>query len=227
VQQSLQALPGTLSDARDTLGRLDSSVNNLDGLMRRLGPGAAELQPLAATARPAFADVTAAVPPLLQTVRTLTASAPSLTELLKTGTPFMRNSGGLYSSLTPMLACIRPYAPEAGGAIESAGGWMQTYEIQPANSPQGALLGEPQRFIGPSMGNGLVRTHTARAMPQVSATTLGVYPPGVTTKLFTQLTGQQYAEPRPPGLSVGQPWFIPQCGITPDALNPGKDPEQP
>jgi hypothetical protein len=37
--------------------------------------------------------------------------------------------------------------------------------------------------------------------------------------------GMHYAMPRPPGLNAGQPWYQPQCGITPDALNPSKDPE--
>ena len=37
--------------------------------------------------------------------------------------------------------------------------------------------------------------------------------------------GMHYAMPRPPGLNAGQPWFVPQCGVTADALNPSKDPE--
>jgi hypothetical protein len=35
-----------------------------------------------------------------------------------------------------------------------------------------------------------------------------------------------YAMPRPPGLNAGQPWFQPQCGAGPDALDPAKDPER-
>jgi hypothetical protein len=63
-------------------------------------------------------------------------------------------------------------------------------------------------------------------MPQVSATSLHAVPPGITTQAFVNLTGKGYAEPRPPGLSVGQPWFQPQCGAGPNSLSPAYDPEQ-
>jgi hypothetical protein len=63
-------------------------------------------------------------------------------------------------------------------------------------------------------------------MPQASATSLHAYPQGLTTQAFVQATGKGYAEPRPPGLGVGQPWFIPECGVTRNALNPAADPEQ-
>jgi hypothetical protein len=31
--------------------------------------------------------------------------------------------------------------------------------------------------------------------------------------------------PRPPGWNEGKPWFLPQCGAGPDAVDPTKDPE--
>jgi hypothetical protein len=49
--------------------------------------------------------------------------------------------------------------------------------------------------------------------------------PQVSTSLFTQLTGQGYALPRPPGLNAGQPWFLPECGAGPSSVNPAHDPE--
>jgi hypothetical protein len=172
-----------------------------------------------------LADLEHAVPSLLATVRAATAAAPSLTQLLGIGTPFITRAGGLFNSLTPMLACIRPYTPEAASAVQSAGGWTQDYVVEPRNSPQGPLLNEPQRFNGAPEGTG-VRVHGIRAMPQVSTTSFHAYPLGLTTKLFTQLTGKQYAEPRPPGLSVGQPWLLPECGVSSAALDPAQDPEQ-
>ena len=35
----------------------------------------------------------------------------------------------------------------------------------------------------------------------------------------------RYAFPPPPGWQVGQPWFIPKCGITKAVVNPSRDPE--
>jgi hypothetical protein len=48
------------------------------------------------------------------------------------------------------------------------------------------------------------------------------YDSGTAAKLFP---GLDYAFPRPPGYSAGQPWFLPKCGVTTDALDPSKDPE--
>jgi hypothetical protein len=37
--------------------------------------------------------------------------------------------------------------------------------------------------------------------------------------------GMKYGFPRPPGTNAGQPWFQPQCGAGPEALDPSKDQE--
>jgi len=37
--------------------------------------------------------------------------------------------------------------------------------------------------------------------------------------------GLRYAFPFPPGYLAGQPWYLPECGITPDAFDASKDPE--
>jgi hypothetical protein len=96
---------------------------------------------------------------------------------------------------------------------------MSTYELASAHGTPGTT------FTGPAQG-AFVRQHGVRAMPQVSATSVQSYPPGVSTQAFVQATGKMYAEPRPPGLGAGQPWFLPQCGVTPAALDPAQDPEQ-
>ncbi len=44
-------------------------------------------------------------------------------------------------------------------------------------------------------------------------------------KAMAQSPGLTYAFPRPPGMNEGHPYFLPQCGITPAALNPAADPE--
>jgi hypothetical protein len=74
--------------------------------------------------------------------------------------------------------------------------------------------------------NGLVRLEVNNSMPQASLESGDVYPTSVSTQQFVNLTGLRYAEPRPPGLSTGRPWFLPQCGAGPESLNPADDPEQ-
>jgi ABC-type transporter Mla subunit MlaD len=219
IEQSIEKLPGALWEARHTLARLDTSVGIVNGLITDLRPGAARLTPLATAMRPTLAQLRSLVPIGVATLEQATAAAPPITRLLDVGTPFMPKVKAVTSELAPMVACIRPYAPELGGALVAANSWISTYVLERPNGTPGVT------FVGARQGQ-FVRQHGVRAMPQASAASLHAYPPGITTKAFVQLTGKQYAEPRPPGLSVGQPWFLPQCGAGPSSLDPAQDPEQ-
>jgi hypothetical protein len=158
------------------------------------------------------------VPTGVATLTQATAAAPSITRLLNAGIPFMPKLQSVTSQLAPMVACIRPYAPELGGALVAGNSWISTYVLERPNAAPGVT------FQGAQQGP-FVRQHGVRAMPEASASSVHVIPPGFSTQAFINATGLQYAEPRPPGLSVGQPWFLPQCGAGPDSLNPAKDPE--
>jgi hypothetical protein len=72
----------------------------------------------------------------------------------------------------------------------------------------------------------MVDQHGVRAMPEVSLASNHATV-GMSTSQFVQLSNKQYAEPRPPGLEVGQPYFLPQCGAGPNSINPAADPENP
>jgi ABC-type transporter Mla subunit MlaD len=219
IQQSIQDLPGALTTARATLARLDGSVDTLGTLITDIRPGAAVLSPLAVSLRPALTTLHSLVPTAVATVTQATAAAPSITRLLQVGSPFMPKLTSVASQLAPMLACMRPYAPEAGSAIVSAGDWMSTYiRVAPHASPIVTYTG---RADGPFVDEGGVR-----AMPEASlATDHAVV--GLSTPAFIAAASKQYAEPRPPGLSVGQPWFLPQCGAGPNSVSPAADPENP
>jgi ABC-type transporter Mla subunit MlaD len=218
VQQSIQRLPGALTGARGTLAKLDSSVGTLSRLITDLRPGAAKLSPLARAAGPALAELRSIVPTGVATLTQATAAAPSITRLLTRAIPFMPKVQSVTSQLAPMVACIRPYAPELGGAVVAGNSWISTYALERPNAAPGIT------FVGARQGP-YVRQHGVRAMPEASASSLHAVTPGISTQAFINATGLQYAEPRPPGLSVGQPWFLPQCGAGPDSLNPAKDPE--
>ena len=219
VQDSIGELPGTLSQAHSTLQRVDTSVNKLNALMVALRPGAARLKPLAAQAQPAIAELRATVPDALATVQTATTASPHLNSLLRAATPFMQDAPSVFSDLAPMVACIRPYAPELGGALVGGNGGHQNYDlVDPKLNPQVV------RYVGATTANGLVEQHGLRATPMVSVATVET---PLHSAQFAQLSGKKYADPRPPGLNVGQPWFMPECGYTQDALNPAKDPESP
>jgi ABC-type transporter Mla subunit MlaD len=220
VEQSIEQLPETLREARGTLARLDTSVGTLDGLIADLRPGAARLAPLARAARPPREALAGTLPSARWTGRSTTKAAPRLSELFTAGTPFMQKLGPILTEMSPMFACMRPYAPEAGGAVVGLAAWMQQYILK---SPTEGIPGKT--FPG-ARTNGLARFHPVMAGPQVSLASLHSYPAPIDSEVFTRLSGKKYALPRPPGLTTGQPWFQPECGAGPDALDPRKDPEK-
>jgi ABC-type transporter Mla subunit MlaD len=217
TQQSIAQLPATLSQTRSTLHRVDSSVGKLDRLMVALAPGAKRLTPLAAQARPALASLRQTVPTASATVLRTTSAAPNITALMKAADPFVKTAPGVFGDLSPMLACIRPYAPELGGALVGGGGSHQNYDLI---DPK--LNNQIVRYVGKVRPDGRVEQHGLRATPMVS---LDSIEKPLNSAQNAALTGKLYAYPRPPGLTAGQPWFLPDCGITKDALDPSKDPE--
>jgi ABC-type transporter Mla subunit MlaD len=218
VEQSIARLPGALTEARGTLAMLDSSVGILRRLMTDVRGGVAKLSPLARAAGPALAELRNIVPTGVATLEQATAAAPAITRLLNAGIPFMPKVQSAASKLAPMVACIRPYAPELGGALVAGNSWISTYVLEKPNAAPGIT------FTGARQGP-YVRQHGVRAMAEASASSLHTIPPGISTQAFINATGLQYAEPRPPGLSVGQPWLLPRCGAGPNSLNPSHDPE--
>jgi hypothetical protein len=202
-----------------TLGHVDSSVDRLDRLMLALRPGAARLSPLAAQAAPALAQLRQTVPAALRTVENATTAAPHVSALMTAATPFMKAAPGVFGDLAPMVGCLRPYAPELGGALVGGDGGHQNYDvIDPKLNPYVV------RYVGKIRADGKVEQHGLRATPMAS---LASAEKATNSATFAKLSGKMYAYPRPPGLTTNQPWFIPECGITKDALDPSKDPESP
>jgi len=196
IQGSLDEFAPAVRETRTTLARLDTSVNKLDGLMTDLKPGARQLGGLARDLRPALASLRETVPLAVRTFRTARTASPAITSLLKKAQPFSRDAAPALTDLAPMLGCIRPYAPEIIGLMSN---WSS--------------MGSSFDGLG----------HYARIQPNTSATASSATPP-IDSGPFTRLTGQGYALTRPPGYQAGKPWFMPECGITPDGLDPFKDP---
>jgi len=139
----------------------------------------------------------------------LRTDAPRLTNALAVGEPLMSNTQSILTRAEPMLACLRPYTPEAAGVAVLWGSWTKNYD--------------------PTLAGGRLhasRDHYARVLVTASPTSLHAYPKGTSTQIQEAL-GKKYAMPRPPGLGVERPWFLPQCGVTQAALDPTKDPEHP
>ena len=110
----------------------------------------------------------------------------------------MPHLGSVLGQLAPMVACVRPYAPEIAGQMTDWTGFNGSYDDRAHYSRTAQQ--KPPFAPGTSMTSEQIVNDTFR------------------NKIF-------YAMPRPPGLGAGQPWLIPECGAGRDALDPSKDPE--
>lgn len=199
IRASLDEFPQAMDDVRGALQRLGRSSTGLHALVRDLAPGAARLVPLARRARTALAELARTAPVGTAAIRTTVRAAPGITALLREGRPFSGRLAPVLSRLTPMLACIRPYAPEIAGFMSTWASYAKNHDAT---------------------------SHYARVHVTASATSNHLTPPDMTTADYMKLNPElTYAMPRPPGFNAGQAWLQPQCGTGADGLDPAKDPE--
>jgi phospholipid/cholesterol/gamma-HCH transport system substrate-binding protein len=210
LRATISATPATLSDARTTLERLDPTVERLDALVGDLRPAVRTLSPLAQQARPALRELRRTVALARDTVSIGRRAAPPTTALLTNAQPFVKTLGGVLQRLKPMLACVRPFAPEVAGFAHGFGSWTKNYVPK---TGQGGRANPP------------VMSHYARVLALASPTSVHNYPPGELSSPLLRAAGKTYTFPRPPGFEAKQPMMLPECGITPAALDPSKDPE--
>jgi phospholipid/cholesterol/gamma-HCH transport system substrate-binding protein len=197
-QQALDVAPRAFNTASATFRRLDTSLTGLTTLVNDIRPGAPALAHLAGTAASALSTLRVVAPEATETLRDGIAAAPQLSRLFTTGETFMPAASRAITTLTPMVACLRPYTPDIAGFLTTWPGMASHYDAG---------------------------GHYARAF---ELTVLPALLPGTTDnseKALAASPGITYAFPRPPGMNDGHPYFIPQCGITASALNPADDPE--
>lgn len=198
IQQSLVRLPTTLRTSASAMNRLDVSITGLQALTDVLGPGAVALQRMAPAARGSLHELRAVAPLAANALNSGTAAAPAIVNLLRAATPFVPRLGDAVGKLAPMAACVRPYGPEIAGALSTWIGFAKGFDAQ---------------------------GHYARILVEAPPTLIGGTQSAA--QVVSAHGGQlHYAMPRPPGLNAGKPWFQPQCGAGPDALNPALDPER-
>jgi ABC-type transporter Mla subunit MlaD len=198
LKQALSAAPPTLVAARQTLAHANSTLGTAGTLLTRLAPGVQQLQLLAGPLDTALGSLVRVGPDAVHTVRSAAAAAPALTPLLGKLTTLMPKLGSIGRQSVKQLSCIRPYTPDIVAFFSNWGDWLSTTDHQDRFGRANAesLLPAGYNFV-------------TQTPAQVAA----------------EFPGLSYGFPRPPGYNAGQPWFLPQCGAGPDALNPAKDPE--
>jgi phospholipid/cholesterol/gamma-HCH transport system substrate-binding protein len=197
-QQALSQAPQAFDTASQTFARLDTSLTGLTTLVNDLRPGAPALARLAGTAASTLQTLRTVAPEATATLSSGIAAAPQLTSLFAAGTTALPATATAINTFTPMFACLRPYAPDIAGFLTTWPGFTSHYDAGGHYARAFELTVIPALYPGT-----LLNSQQALAAS-----------PGLT-----------YAFPRPPGMNEGQPYFVPQCGITPAALNPADDPE--
>jgi phospholipid/cholesterol/gamma-HCH transport system substrate-binding protein len=195
MQASIERFPTTMTASQHSLAHLDHSLVGLNELIGDLAPGAAGLLHVAPQLTRTLLTIQR-VGPLARTTLGIGAQQfPTIAQFLAASTPLLPHLSKTFSQLTPMVACVRPYAPEIGGYL---GTW------------QGGAVDAAGHFGRIDIIQTPVAPGTSLTSAQAVAQSHGAL---------------QYAFPRPPGLNAGKPWFQSQCGAGANALNPADDPE--
>jgi phospholipid/cholesterol/gamma-HCH transport system substrate-binding protein len=198
LRTTLQRLPAALEQTQRTLGRADGTLTRAGALARRLGPGGKELRAAAGPVDDVLASVQSIAPDARSTLATVRQATPDLNALLQRATTLAPQLGSLGDGAVENLQCIRPWTPEIVGLLMTWGDFMSWNDRNDK-----VLRATVQNFLPANFNS----------VP---------YTPAQAKKLYPQL---RYGFPRPPGYLAGQPWYQPQCGAGPDAVDPSKDKE--
>lgn len=197
LEATLGALPPALTTARSTLGRADGTLRQLDLALVALAPGVDEARRLSRPLVSLLRTARPVVPAARGSLASLRRATRDLDPLLDSAPALLERVTSVSDEAAGQLACIRPYTPEAAGLASNWTGFIS--------------YGDDKDHYARVTGN--VVPHSLSSTPVNSATW---------TKL---IPGQLYGFPRPPGLTAGQPWFLPECGVGPESVDPAKDPE--
>jgi virulence factor Mce-like protein len=198
IRQTLAGLPTTLERVRTTLGRADQTLDLAKRATGHIAPGVTELRRTVTPLNALLRRVTSVAPVATSTLATARAAAPDLTRLLQRATGLTPEIRSVAGQANTQLQCIRPYTPEI---IQLGTDWSG--------------------FISAVDG----QDYYARVNPAALAFAPTNVETASTAQIAREFPGLRYGFPRPPGDSAGQPWFLPECGAGPDAIDPFKDSE--
>jgi ABC-type transporter Mla subunit MlaD len=198
LQDTLARSSGTLTRVDSTLGTADRTLDLAGKVTTHLSPGVTELRQTVAPLDRLFETVDAVAPDAEATLTTAGRSAPQITALLRTATGLMPTIGSDIGQALPDLDCIRPYTPDI---ISFFTNWAA--------------------FMSGTDGTNFV----PRVVPSAILGALTGAQQDTPGQAVAQFPGLTDSFPRPPGDAAGQPWFQPQCGITPDSVIAADDPE--
>jgi ABC-type transporter Mla subunit MlaD len=198
LQLALTRMPGALQEVRNTLPEADQTLTAAADVTTLLAPGVARLRRISAPLNRLLASLVAVGQDASGTLRTTRRGAPEITRLLGRLTTVAPELEAIGRSGSKQLDCIRPYTPEILMLATTWGDFTS-----PTDGKDRYIRANIQNYFPAPYNN----------VPMTPAELLRAYP------------GLEYGFPRPPGQVAGQPWFQPQCGAGPEALDPANDSE--
>lgn len=198
VRAAIDRAPVAFAQVRTTLKRANPTLLAARDLTRRLAPGVRQVRGIARPLNGVLGTLEDVGPDARATLTSLGSAAPALNPLLDRVRELSPQLESIGKQADEQLDCIRPYMPDIMGFASI---WGDFFASPDGNDKM--WRAQVQSFL-PMLGN---------TMP---------YTPADAKRLFP---GLEYGFPRPPGTNAGQPWFLPECGAGPDALDPEKDPE--
>jgi phospholipid/cholesterol/gamma-HCH transport system substrate-binding protein len=198
LKKALDELPSGLANNEVAIAKADVTLQKLDSLVDKLGPGVHELNRIVSPLRSTLGSLRAISPDAAATLNTLGTNSPDIYGLLDQVHAVSPRIESIAKQATTEIGCVRPYAPEIYATGSGWGDYISYFD-----GKDNYLHAQVMQFL----------PHGPNSNPLTPAQALQLYP-GVT-----------YQFPAPPGYIANQPWFQPQCGVTPDVLDPTKDPE--
>lgn len=195
--QTLARLPAALRQTRSILDTADVTLREAADLTDDLAPGVTELRRIATPLSRVLDSLREVTPAARRTLDAVgrTRAVSSALDSVADVTPRLESIGRKGAK---ELSCVRPYAPELVAFGSTWGDWMS-----PVDSRDHVVRAQVQNFLPANYNSS----------------------PNTPAELAKAFPGLEYGFPRPPGTIAGQPWFLPECGAGPDALDPTKDRE--
>jgi ABC-type transporter Mla subunit MlaD len=189
LQGAISASSTALRNSSHLADHVSSTLTHTATLADRLAPGVAQLNEIAAPLDATLHELVSVEPAAVGTLHTAAQGSPKIERLLvsarTTLLPQLRSVG---SQAATELNCIRPYTPDAISFFQDWAG----YEGDGLNDPHMHLF-HIEAGVWPF----------PNAMP-IDAEQL--------TKIFPSVGVEL---PPAPGEAWNQPWYQPQCGVTP------------
>jgi ABC-type transporter Mla subunit MlaD len=189
LQQAITDSSTALRNSSHLANHVSSTLTHTATLADKLSPAVTQLTAIASPLDATLRELVSVEPTAVATLTTVARGAPSITNLLSSArTTLLPQLTPVANQAATQLNCIRPYTPDAIAFLQNWAG----YESAGLNHPHMHLF-HIEAGVWPFPNSLPINTQQL-------------------TKIFPNI-GIQF--PPPPGEAWNQPWYQPQCGVTP------------